>query len=266
MSCGDCQGVLQKKMRRCEKSIFVASVLDTPARDYYNKREIGQCPSITEGTMSREDREVLDAKIAEGEKRVKKEKREKRKKQAESFWGDFKKFITRGNIVDMAIGVIVASAFTAIVTSLSNQIIKPIVNWLLALILGQNSLSEIYTFLKRVNLEDGTADLANSIYIDWGAFINAILNFLIIAMCLFIILRIATKAHKKFTETVNAAKLAEEKAAAEKKEAEEKAAAAEKAAAEAQAAAEKAETERQFYENVRRQTELLEKIAAAQNK
>lgn len=216
--------------------------------------------------MGREDEEVLAEKIAEGEKRVKKAKREKRKKKAESFWGDFKKFITRGNIVDMAIGVIVASAFTAIVTALSNQIIKPIVNWILALILGQNSLSEIYTFLKKVTLEDGTVDLTNSIYIDWGAFINAILNFLIIAMCLFIILRVATKAHKKFTETVNAAKLAEEKAAAEKKEAEEKAAAAEKAAAEAQAAAEKAETERQFYENVRRQTELLEKIVAAQNK
>ena len=195
--------------------------------------------------MSKEDQEVLDAKIAEGEKRVKKARKEKRKKQAESFWGDFKKFITRGNVVDMAIGVIVASAFTAIVTSLSNQIIKPIINWLLALILGQNSLSDIYTFLKRVNLEDGTADLANSIYIDWGAFINAVLNFLIIAMCLFIILRVATKAHKKFTETVNAAA---ERIAAEK------------------AAAEKAETERQFYENVRRQTELLEKIAAAQNK
>ena len=207
--------------------------------------------------MGREDEEVLVEKIAEGEKRVKKAKKEKRKKKAESFWGDFKKFITRGNIVDMAIGVIVASAFTAIVTALSNQIIKPIVNWILALILGQNSLSEIYTFLKKVTLEDGTVDLTNSIYIDWGAFINAILNFLIIAMCLFIILRVATKAHKKFTETVNAAKLAEEKAAATKALEDTKA---------AQAAAEKAETERQFYENVRRQTELLEKIVAAQNK
>lgn len=52
--------------------------------------------------MSKEDQEALDAKIAEGEKRVKKEKRAKQKKQAASFWADFKKFITRGNIVDMA--------------------------------------------------------------------------------------------------------------------------------------------------------------------
>lgn len=210
--------------------------------------------------MSREDEAALAERIAESEARAKKAKKEKRKKQAENFWGDFKKFITRGNVVDMAIGVIVASAFTAIVTALSNQIIKPIVNWVLALVLGQNSLSEIYTFLKRVTLEDGTVDLANSIYIDWGAFINAILNFLIIALCLFVILRIVTNAHKKFTETVNAEKIAAERAAAEKKAAEEKAAAEAKAAEEARLAEIRAETERQFYENVRRQTELLEAL------
>lgn len=210
--------------------------------------------------MSREDEAALAERIAEGEARAKKAKKEKRKKQAASFWGDFKKFITRGNVVDMAIGVIVASAFTAIVTALSNQIIKPIVNWILALVLGQSSLSEIYTFLKRVTLPDGTVDLANSIYIDWGAFINAILNFLIIALCLFVILRIVTNAHKKFTETVNAEKIAAERAAAEKKAAEEKAAAEAKAAEEARLAAIREETERQFYENVRRQTELLEAL------
>lgn len=210
--------------------------------------------------MSREDEAALAERIAESEARAKKEKKAKRKKQAENFWGDFKKFITRGNVVDMAIGVIVASAFTAIVTALSNQIIKPIVNWVLALVLGQNSLSEIYTFLKRVTLEDGTVDLANSIYIDWGAFINAILNFLIIALCLFVILRIVTNAHKKFTEAVNAEKIAAERAAAEKKAAEEKAAAEAKAAEEARLAEIRAETERQFYENVRRQTELLETL------
>lgn len=49
------------------------------------------------------------------------------------FFSDFKKFISRGNVVDMAIGVIVASAFTAIVTALTNGIIMPFINWLLAL-------------------------------------------------------------------------------------------------------------------------------------
>ena len=91
---------------------------------------------------------------------------------------EFKKFITRGNIVDMAVGVIVGTSFTAIVNALSNNILKPLINWLLALIFGANSLSEVYTMLKPVYGEDGvTIDLTQSIYIDWGTFINAIINF-----------------------------------------------------------------------------------------
>ena len=66
------------------------------------------------------------------------------------FFEEFKKFITRGNVVDMAVGVIVGGAFTAIVNGLGNNILKPIVNWLLALILGANTLSELYTPLKPV--------------------------------------------------------------------------------------------------------------------
>ena len=60
------------------------------------------------------------------------------------FFEEFKKFITRGNVVDMSVGVIVGGAFTAIVNGLSNNILKPIVNWILALILGANSLNDIY--------------------------------------------------------------------------------------------------------------------------
>ena len=218
--------------------------------------------------MSKEDQEAMDAKIAEGEKRAKKEKRAKQKKQAASFWADFKKFITRGNIVDMAIGVIVGSAFTAIVTALSNQIIKPIINFILMKIVGKDALSEVFTFLNRVYVMDAAGnptteiDLANSIYIDWGAFINAILNFLIIAMCLFIMLRVATKVKKRMDEAVNHEKIKAEKEAAEAKAAEEKAAAEAKAEAEAKAAEAQAAKEKEFYENVRKQTELLEKIAA----
>ena len=112
------------------------------------------------------------------------------------FFGEFKKFITRGNIVDMSVGVIVGGAFTSIVNALSNNILKPIINWILALCLGSNSLSGIYTYLKVSYLPDASGnptteiDLANSIYIDWGAFINAIINFLLIAFVLFTIVKI----------------------------------------------------------------------------
>ena len=114
------------------------------------------------------------------------------------FFSEFKKFITRGNVLDMAVGVIVGGAFTAIVNALSNNILKPVINWVLAIILGKDSLSDLYTFLLRTdvtNAETGevTVDLANSIYIDWGAFINAIINFLLIAFVLFSIVRIINK-------------------------------------------------------------------------
>ena len=113
------------------------------------------------------------------------------------FFEEFKKFITRGNVIDMAVGVIVGSAFTAIVNALGNNILKPVVNWLLSLVFGANSLSEVYTFLKEAYTETAneagvvtrTLDLANSIYIDWGAFINAIINFFITAFVLFCIVK-----------------------------------------------------------------------------
>ena len=71
------------------------------------------------------------------------------------FFGEFKTFIARGNVLDMAVGVIVGSAFTAIVNALCNNILKPVVNWILALILGEESLSSIFTYLKKVTDETG---------------------------------------------------------------------------------------------------------------
>ncbi len=74
---------------------------------------------------------------------------EKKHGGLKKFFGEFKKFITRGNVLDMAVGVIVGGAFTAIVTALSDNILKPLINWVLALILGKDALSEVFTFLKR---------------------------------------------------------------------------------------------------------------------
>ena len=104
------------------------------------------------------------------------------------FFNEFKTFITRGNVLDMAVGVIVGGAFTAIVNALGNNILKPIINFLLALVFGKDSLSELFTFLKRVDV-DGVVDLTQSIYIDWGSFINAIINFIIIAFVLFCLVK-----------------------------------------------------------------------------
>ena len=122
------------------------------------------------------------------------------------FFEEFKKFITRGNVLDMAVGVIVGGAFTAIVNGMSNFVLKPIINWFLALILGKNALSEVYSFLTKAYVLDeaGVAtdvvDLANSIYIDWGSLINAIINFLITAFVLFLIVKTINKLKEENAE------------------------------------------------------------------
>ena len=130
------------------------------------------------------------------------------------YVGEFKKFVSRGNVVDMAVGVIVGSAFSAIVTALSNNVLKPIVNYLLAEIFDAKSLTELYTFLKKTSIdvvnEEGITigqevDLSQSIYIDWGALINAILSFFLIAIVLFTIVKVINKVRedqKEFAEII----------------------------------------------------------------
>ncbi len=120
------------------------------------------------------------------------------------FFEEFKVFITRGNVIDMAVGVTVGGAFTAIVTAISNSIIKPFIDWMLALIMGTNNLSETYTMLKEVTMLDETGkeviDLANSIYIDWGAFIIALINFFVIAFVLFCVIKAINTVNEKQKE------------------------------------------------------------------
>lgn len=113
------------------------------------------------------------------------------------FFGEFKKFITRGNVLDMAVGVIIGGAFTAIVNALSNNILRPLINALLSLIFrgDENALEKVYTVLVPHEV-DGVLDLATSIYIDWGAFISAIINFLLIAIVLFCIVKAINLANE----------------------------------------------------------------------
>lgn len=132
------------------------------------------------------------------------------------FFKDFKAFISRGNVIDLAVGVIIGGAFTAIVTALTNKILMPIINWILSLIVGGDGLEAVYTFLKKVYTVDANGnpvvDLANSIYIDWGAFITAIIDFILIALVLFCIIRAIMKAQNAAKNTVNKRPTKEEKA------------------------------------------------------
>ncbi len=177
-----------------------------------------------------------------------------------SFFAEFKKFITRGNVLDMSVGVIVGGAFTAIVNGLSNNILKPLINWLIASIIGKDGLSGAITMLSpsykdTVNAEGVVIgpelDLAASIYIDWGAFISAVINFLLIAFVLFTIVKVINGLAEAHEKLIDEMELPEKKAiAAYRKQGMKKAAARAKyqedlkKAAEAKAAAEKLEAER----------------------
>ncbi len=125
-------------------------------------------------------------------------------KEKKGFFKEFKAFIMRGNVLDMAVGVIIGGAFSAIVTALTNQILMPLINWILFAITGGRGLESIYTYLKKVTMlnEAGetVVDLTNSIYIDWGAFLTAIINFLLIALVLFLIIKVINKVHEGAAE------------------------------------------------------------------
>ena len=122
---------------------------------------------------------------------------------------EFKDFITRGNVVDLAVGMIIGAAFTAIVTALVNNIFKPLIDsipipggaqGLITMLVAKDAEGNVLSNYGHW-VADGTVDLSQSIYINWGAFLMAIVNFLLIAIVLFAIIK-----------TINTVKAAGEKA------------------------------------------------------
>ncbi len=194
-------------------------------------------------------------------------KKNKEKKKS-SFFKDFKAFITKGNILDLAVAVVIGGAFNAIITSLVNNIIMPLVG----LFTGKASLAELDVWIRKPDyIPDPDTGLEVIVegtgagHIQYGLFLQAIVNFLIIALTIFIMVRVirASQDRLAFREKQKAEE------AAKKAEEEAKIAAEEKAKADAEAAAAVAEKEAQlkaFYETSAKQTELLEKILDKINK
>ena len=122
----------------------------------------------------------------------------------QSFVGEYKKFVNRGNVVDMAVGVIVGGAFTAIVTALSGSILQPVVNFALSEWFGNAHLDGLYTVLKPAYTTDEVGaevlDLASSIYIDWSTFINAVIHFMLVALVLFCVIRAINHIREEYAE------------------------------------------------------------------
>lgn len=198
---------------------------------------------------------------------------------------EFKTFITRGNVIDLAVGMIIGAAFTAIVTALVNGIFKPLIN---AIPMGD--LSGLITMLVPKNSDGiqvafGSADidLSKSVYIDWGDFIMAIVNFLLTAVILFAIIKTINTFRdggKKYKLDITKAERAELKAQGmnrkQMREHVAKKAAEEKARAEAEAAANAPETTEQILKDIRAllatlrssdaKTDIEQAVAAAEDK
>ena len=106
------------------------------------------------------------------------------------LFDEFKAFIMRGNVVDMAVGVIIGGAFGKIVTSLVNDIFMPIIG----MILGNVNFSSLE--IKLGEPVEGAEQAA----IRYGMFIQEIVNFLIIALCIFMVIKVINKMQKKKEE------------------------------------------------------------------
>ncbi len=184
----------------------------------------------------------------------------KKERKKSTFWADFKKFITKGNVIDMAVGVVIGGAFSKIVTGLVNYIINPCVS----IITGGVDLESVKTILvEAVEAQDAVLDEAGNVVtpaveavkevaILWGTWIQTILDFLIVAFCIFFVLRIIMRVKNKLNEKeIEAAK---EKAAADAAKAE-----ADKKAA-AEAAAVVAARQKELEDSQLRQEKLLSEI------
>ncbi len=112
------------------------------------------------------------------------------------FLNDFKAFALKGNIVDMAIGVVIGGAFGKIVTSLVNDIITP----LIGLLTGNISLAELKIVLAPAVLDAAGEVLTPELALTYGVFLQTVIDFLIIALSIFMVMRIAMNAHKKIED------------------------------------------------------------------
>jgi len=107
---------------------------------------------------------------------------------------EFKEFILRGNVMDMAVGVIIGGAFTTIVNSLVNDVIMPVIS----LFTGKINFTDMFIPLDGSSYATlAEAQEAGASVFAYGSFIQAVINFLLIALVLFLVIRAMNKMHKK---------------------------------------------------------------------
>ena len=173
-----------------------------------------------------------------------KNKIEKAKKNGNKFWADFKKFIAKGNVLDLAVAVVIATAFNAIVNGLVDYIITPFITYMTS---GVSIHEWEYVLREEVVNAEGVVEVTK-ISIQYGLWIQTIVDFIIIALSIFIAVRIIRNLQRKLREDE----------LREKEEKEKKA----KAEAEAKAKAEAEEKEREIARKEAERQEMLSDINA----
>lgn len=104
---------------------------------------------------------------------------------------EFKAFIMRGNVLDMAIGVVIAGAFGKITTSLVNDLILPLVSW----ICGSRDMTALNLIVRPAVYDEAGEVVKEAITLGFGSFIGTVIDFLLIALVVFAIVKMANKAH-----------------------------------------------------------------------
>jgi len=113
------------------------------------------------------------------------------------MWKEFREFIARGNVFDLAVGIVIGAAFTAVVNSFVKDLLMPIIGF----IFGGADFSNYFIVLKApagatfVTL--AAAQAAGAVTINWGLFLNGVINFLIVALVLFFLIKGVNKLYKQ---------------------------------------------------------------------
>ena len=111
------------------------------------------------------------------------------------FVQEFKQFAMKGNVVDMAVGIIIGAAFGKIITSLVNDIIMPPIG----LLIGGVDFTDLKFTLKGAGVDDA-GNVINAVTINWGNFVQTALDFLIVAFAIFLLIKVIMRLKKKEEE------------------------------------------------------------------
>lgn len=222
------------------------------------KEETTDEAQVEKAELTEEEKAAQKKAQKEAKKKAKKELKAKAKAEGKTLWGEFKTFISRGNVVDMAVGVAVAGAFTAIVTAFTKGFVSPII----ALLSTETTLNDLKWVLREAYTTEAGVEVAE-VAILWGAFLQTLLDFMIIAAVFFLALKIfhvTTQKARLLREKIDGTEKAKAaaKAEAEAKKKEEEEAAALKAKEEAEKLAKEEARKEEEIELLRRIAALLE--------